>query len=224
MFFSALKTLLTSITYAFPYRLYNLLGHILFFNLQLPKNSKWWFWFAVLPFKVIDILLLPEILNILFTAVKFNSRKLNEIEITEAKKVFGNSLPLNEINIDENSLFAWLGSKFNRVKYLGVVSFYSINFNRKLTAKPHNCDMDWLIHELVHILQFKKVGSAYIFYALYAQFTDGYVINTIKNKRLSHFNFEQQAEIAKFYYQQIALKENNKFEPLIKHFLTLSFI
>lgn len=209
MIFYSFSTFALGIT-LLPIRVYRLIGHLLFFNLQFPKQSKWWFWIAVLPFKVMDVLLIPELLNLLFSLVKFNSRRLTQLEINEAEKVFGNSLPINNINIDENSIFAWLGAKFNKVKYLGVVTFYSINFNRKLNSKPHNFDMDWLIHELTHVFQFKKVGSSYIFYALYAQFTDGYCIKEIENKKLSDFNFEQQAEIAKFCYQNLNSKEDNR--------------
>lgn len=224
MFSNSLITLLTSFYTVLPSRIYSLLGHLFFFNTQLPKKYKWWFWITVLPFKIIDLLLLPEILNVTFTLVKFNSRKLTELEINEAKKVFGNDFPFNKVNIDESSLFAWLGTKFNKVKYLGVVSFYSINFNRKLNIKPHNCDIDWLIHELVHILQFKKVGSAYIFYALYAQYTDGYYVVNIENKKLNDFNFEQQAELAKFYYQELVTENKNKFEAFIKDINEHKFI
>lgn len=223
MIFNTLKIFLVGIT-LIPNRIYRLVGHLLFFDLQFPKNYKWWFWFAVLPFKTIDVILIPEIFNLLTSLFKFNARALTQLEINEAKKVFGNSIYYNEITIDENSFFSWVGSKFNKVKYLGVCVFYSVNFNRKINCQPHNFDMDWLIHELTHTLQFKKVGSSYIFYALYAQFTDGYSVMDIENKKLSDFNFEQQAEIAKFYYQNLNSIEKNKFNYLKKELNQLALV
>lgn len=221
MIFNTLKIFLVGIT-LIPNRIYRLIGHLLFFDLQFPKNYKWWFWFAVLPFKTIDVILIPEIFNFLTSLFKFNARALTQLEINEAKKVFGNSINYNEISIDENSFFSWVGTKFNKVKYLGVCVFYSVNFNRKINSQPHNFDMDWLIHELTHTLQFKKVGSSYIFYALYAQFTNGYSVKNIENKKLSDFNFEQQAEIAKFYYQNLASEKNN-FSQLQKEINLFKF-
>jgi hypothetical protein len=207
--YSSLLSILHALLFLLPNRLLRLLGHLFLFNQEMPKNGKWWFWFPVLMFKVIDVTLLPEIMSLLFSFVKFNSRKLTPTEIAEAKKVFGNNLNYNQIQVDENSLFAWMGSKFNKINHLGVVVFNSINFNCKLNCNCYNHDMGWMIHELTHILQFNKVGSAYIFYALYAQHTSGYYVGDVTNKKLEDFNFEQQAEIARFYYEGLNKKEEN---------------
>jgi hypothetical protein len=214
----SLVAIFYAIFFLLPNRLSRLLGHIFLFNQQMPKNAKWWFWFPVLIFKIIDVTLLPEIISLLFSFVKFNSRKLTQTEIIEAKKVYGNNLNYNKIQVDEKSLFAWMGSKFNKTNHLGVVIFNSINFNCKLNCNSHNHDMGWMIHELTHILQFNNVGSSYIFYALYAQHTSGYYVGDVTNKKLSDFNFEQQAEIARFYYVNLNKGKENKYAFLIPSF------
>ncbi len=162
-------------------------------------------WIATLFSKIIDLSGLWEIMDVMFSLFKFNTRQLTEFEISEAKKVFGDSLPYSAIRIDENSLFAWIGAKSEGKSQLGMVTFRTVNFTRKLKCEPGNLDSAWLIHELVHVLQMQSLGAQYLYEALYAQKTSGYGYggqSTLREgHKLHHFNLEQQAEIARHYYK-----------------------
>ena len=220
-----------------PFRIWNLLKHLFIIPFSKSERNKYnqpekpklidylrYFgaWVGVLITKIIDLTGLYEIVDILFHLVKPNSRKLTELEIQEAKKVFGDSLNYWQIRIDEKSVFAKLGAKFNGSHALGVVTFRSVNFTHKINCKEGNFDTAWLIHELVHVKQMQSLGSQYIFEALYAQNTiAGYYyggFDTLKgNHKLNHFNLEQQADIAKHYYQYAlnGNKDKSVYEPYI---------
>lgn len=202
-----------------PIRLLKLIKHLFLIDFNSPRNEKWWFWFALLPFKCIDCLLIPEFTNLVIVLFKFNSRFLTNIEMTELKTVYANNIPFWKISIDESSLFAHLGAKINKSKTLGVVVINTINFNCKLNFKPQNSDMKWLVHELAHILQFNEVGSGYIFYALYAQHTSGYKLPSKQLANLNLYNFEQQAEIARYSYSG-----DKDYKALNKEIVGLKFV
>lgn len=207
-----------------PIRILNLLKHLCYFGYKKSYYHRLWFWPILLLFSLIDLLLLPEILHFILCLFKFNMRFLSENEILEAKKVFGESLNYQKIILDENSLFANWGAKLAGKNQLGVVIFYSVNFTKKINGLPKSDDMEWLIHELTHLLQLKKVGSSYIFYALYGQHTDGYYLNKENLKTLNQYNFEQQAEICRFYYQEMFKTKQNKFENLLVELKNGNFI
>ncbi|MCI5058179.1 MAG: hypothetical protein MRY83_18855 [Flavobacteriales bacterium] len=146
-------------------------------------------------------------------------RKLSNLELEEAQKVFG-QLNWSKIRILENSSFAHLGKWFAGKTQLGVSLIYTIHFTRVINCMPGNFDMAWLIHELTHVWQFENIGIRYIPQALYAQhFTkDKYDYggkSALFNRQLLDFNVEQQAEIAKDYYLSLfAQKPNTIFEQI----------
>lgn len=83
--------------------------------------------------------------------------------------------------------------------------------------------MPVLIHELVHVWQYQHFGAVYIGKALKAQKSkEGYNYGGMENlyhqmlkgNTLTHFNFEQQAEILEDYYR--ALSESNH-SPMVKN-------
>jgi hypothetical protein len=89
-----------------------------------------------------------------------------------------------------------------RQKATAYVSFHTINFYNTITKST-------LIHELVHVWQYERYGSAYISEALWAQhWGGGYDYGGIsplrmysEGKGLAAFNFEQQADIIEDYYR-----------------------
>lgn len=173
--------------------------------------------------KTLDIILLGELLDLIFQLIKPNQRTLSKSELEEAKKVFGNGLNYWQVRIDENSLLAWLGAKYNGSKNLGVTTFHTINFTRRLNVSPGNHDMNWLIHELAHVVQMEHAGVQYIVEALVAQNTGGYHYGSPKalvGKQLKDFNREQQAEIAAHYYQDVLYGNTSSdyFKQLIAEF------
>lgn len=180
-------------------------------------------WLGRIVTKVLDILLLGEILDFVFQLVKPNQRTLTNDEIKEAKKVFGDALPYWQIRVDEWSLIARLGAIFAGSFDMGVTTFHTVNFTRKIDTSAGSYDMVWLIHELAHVSQMENFGIQYIFEALIAQNTGGYYyggIQALPGKKLSDFNREQQAEIAADYYNLVLYGkiDESYFMHLIEEF------
>ncbi len=222
----SIKTLelICSIITEIPLRLFRLIKHLSYVGTPKPKEWKTWFWFPLLLFHVIDLVFLPEVINLVTCLIKFNTRRLYTLEIEESKKVYGDTFPYWKITIDQASLLANIGKRSIKASQLGFVLFKDINFTRKISCKSYNHDSEWLIHELTHVKQMEYVGSSYIFYALYAQKTAGYSLPNLANKTLKDLNFEQQAEIARFYYRNLDKSEANKYKPFINDLNEGSFI
>lgn len=205
-------------------------GFTILFN--QPKLWANWFgksllsilvWIGRVVSKALDVVLLGEILDLVFQLVKPNSRTLTEVEASEAQKVFGKGISYWQVRIDEFSLIAWLGARFAGSFDMGVTTFHTVNFTRKIDARPGNGDMIWLIHELAHISQMEYVGIQYLVEALVAQNTGGYHYggpDALVGKKLKDFNREQQAEIAAHYYQDVLYGNisPDSFLPLIEEF------
>ncbi len=167
---------------------------------QLGKGAKW---LTRLSTKGFDLLSAPELADLFWQLVKFNTRSMTALEMAEAHKVFKNTLPYHQIRIDEYSLIAKLGALFNNAPQMGVCTFHTINFTRPLKVAAGNRDMAWLIHELVHVAQMQQVGSQYTAEAIHAQYTEGYRYGGPKGllgKQFKDFNREQQGDIIQHYY------------------------
>lgn len=180
-------------------------------------------WIGRVLSKTLDLIMTGEILDLLFQIIKPNTRTLSKLEIAEAKKVFGKGVTYWQVRIDEKSLIAWLGARFAKSSNMGVTTFHTINFTRKIDTQPGNGDMQWLIHELAHVSQMEHVGLQYIAEALVAQNTEGYHYGgpeELIGKRLYHFNREQQADIAADYYQDVLYgsTSSENYLPLIREF------
>jgi len=133
---------------------------------------------------------------------KPNTRRLTAREIALARTVFGETIDYQKVRLDEKS---FVGCRQFRFAYVG---FYFINSWGKLSDPV-------LIHELVHVWQYQRLGSVYIPRALWAQRTPkGYNyggISALKKVLEQHgpevrasvflsFNFEQQADIVADYF------------------------
>lgn len=213
---------------------YLFLGIYLNFKLLFTQIKSWPTWIlkriiAVLAWvgrligKSLDTVAFGEILDLIFQILKPNSRALTDIEKTEAKKVFGNGIRYWKVRIDEFSLIAKSGALFAGTKNMGVTTFHTVNFTKKIVSEPGSGDMEWLIHELAHVCQMEHAGSQYIVEALFAQYTEGYDYggsSALKGKTLRDFNREQQAEIAADYYRKVLNGHHSDeiFLPLIKEF------
>lgn len=150
--------------------------------------------------KILDLLAFPDLMDLCGQIIKINTRSLTPLEEKEALSVFGDTVNYSKVLIDESSLIAWLGAKINRCTGMGVTTFHTINFNRKIRGAAGNQDMRWLIHELTHIAQMESTGSQYLVEAFYAQVTEGYGYVLGKNQHLREYNREQQASIVADYY------------------------
>ncbi|RME81064.1 MAG: hypothetical protein D6775_14570 [Caldilineae bacterium] len=167
-------------------------------------------WWVRLVCKVLDVVAVGEWLTLWGQVIKPGTRPLSALEIEEARKVLGESVPYPQVRVDEHSLLAWVGALFRliiqrRFRHLGVVIAYTVNFTRRIHPAPGNEDMAWLIHELVHVAQMEHVGLQYYPEALAAQFCSGYDYGGCQaladGRPLAFFNREQQGEIARDFYR-----------------------
>lgn len=171
--------------------------------------------------KVLDFCSFPEFMDFFWQIVKPNTRKLTRVEEQEARKVFGDSINYRKVRIDENSLIAWMGAKMHKCSGMGITSFRTINFNKKIKTTPGSSDMKWLIHELAHISQMEHVGSRYMIEASYARVVEGYGYALGARPHFRNYNREQQASIAADYY--IALvsgRSTAAYDPYIAELQT----
>jgi hypothetical protein len=144
-----------------------------------------------------------EFLGILkiFDQFRRHTRQLTKYELAALKLVFKNSVIYQHVRVKEHSKFAKMGAKFTKAPHLGFVFLNTIHFSRQINANASLSDMAWLVHEVVHVSQFQKVGIIYIIKALRAQRNGGYFYDeSWLDAALKDFNFEQQAEIAKHFF------------------------
>ena len=148
-------------------------------------------WIAELFILILEIFGIGEFYETITDFLKTNTRPLQAWEIKMAKTVYGNSINYQLIRLDER---AWAGPKQYHFCY---VSFNLINSWKKMANHI-------LIHELMHIWQYQRMGAIYMVRALSAQHTEmGYNYGGIEairekmadGKTLLDFNFEQQADV-----------------------------
>jgi len=179
-------------------RLTRLFQHMFFSDLGVNQSLRLKIlkWFPGTIVLLIDLIALPELYDYCTNKCKLNTRELNGEEFAAALSIFGDSIPLADVRIDQH---ARLGPKQWRFAY---VSFFTINIYG-------NMPIHLLIHELVHVWQYMNYGSMYIVHALFAQRSEmGYDyggLDTLKGVKargghLTDFNFEQQADIIRDYY------------------------
>jgi hypothetical protein len=146
-------------------------------------------------------------------------------EIHEAERVFGNSIPYEDVRIVEESPMARRVARVSgRVhlpqgERLAVTVFKTIHFTTKLDTEDG--DMPWLIHELTHVWQYCQLGPRYLADSLQAQSVhgeDAYKIarGLAESWSWDQFNLEQQGDIARGYYRAlIANQDTNIYQPYI---------
>lgn len=161
--------------------------------LPLHPVGQWW---LELVFLVFDVLALPEIYETLLDVGKRATRPLTAAEIALAKSVFGDSIQYDRVRVDETATVVC------RRHHIYYVSFYTINSWGTMDAAV-------FIHEMMHVWQFERVGSAYIPRALLAQRTalgynyggtDALLKAFSADAGFTPFNYEQQAEIVADYF------------------------
>ena len=178
-----------------PFRLWHLLLWILWIRSPRGKHSPYrWFCGAIL--LVTDLTPLALGYVTIIDVIRKKTRKMNGAELELAYAVFGQSIPLQLVSLNPDSL------PVKMKKTTAFVSFFTINFFNDLPAYL-------LIHELVHIWQYERYGSSYISEAIWAQrWGGGYnygglepLMKYSQGKGLAAFNFEQQADIIEDYYR-----------------------
>lgn len=169
-------------------------------------------WFYIL----LDLFYVDKMISFLLSLF-LDKKPLSAEQKSLGMLMFGESIAFDQVSIYIN-----MQSRLRRFAYAYVV-FNTINFNCKIKD-------DILIHEYVHIWQYQKFGSVYIFRALLAQKSrEGYDYGgvealyngMISGKKLLDFNFEQQAEIVQNAFLQIAnLRgvDNNMYRSVYKYY------
>ncbi len=169
------------------------------FSTEIYNNFGTWFGNNLI--NAAQLAGIPEILETAADLIKFNTRGLTDREIDIARSVFGNSINLDLVRIDEYAITASDSINGGRA----YTTFHTINNWGGLSD-------DELIHELTHVWQFENFGAVYIPRALDAQGSDdGYdyggvseLLNQMsQGKGLSSFNYEQQGQIVQDYYKLI---------------------
>ncbi|HHB78113.1 MAG TPA: hypothetical protein ENK85_02630 [Saprospiraceae bacterium] len=164
-------------------------GHRLANQISHPGHITM-LWIIELGILIIEIFGIGESYDILTTIFKRSTRSLSPRQLEIATGFYGDAPILRKVRIDEQ---AKIGMGKMATAY---VSCFTIN-----TGAPIEDDV--LIHELVHIIQYKKYGMRYMTRALYGQnWGGGYNYGGtegLKNwqqadKELYFFNPEQEAE------------------------------
>lgn len=209
---------LADIILLFPQRFRRLLIHFasLFFKSThhpcKPAGLNEWFVDTI--FYVMDLVGIAEIHQFGTRLFKWNIRKLNEDELALGKRLFADAIDFSKVRVDDKAV---IGMKTIAVAY---VSFNTINYRYKVSKEI-------FVHELVHIWQYQKFGSVYIYRAMKAQKSkEGYdyggvenlYIRMLDNDSLMDFNFEQQAEIVEDYYR--LMKNPASFHPMLQSVYT----
>jgi Ca2+-binding RTX toxin-like protein len=141
---------------------------------------------------------LPKMAETIADFVKFETRPLDDREMALARSVFGDSINLDLVRIDNYSAFPYFTGR-------AYTTFHTINTWGDL-------DDNTLIHELTHVWQFENVGADYIPGAIDDQvWGDGYDYGGVgtltygisQGWRLESFNYEQQGQILQDYYKLI---------------------
>lgn len=178
-----------------PARVWRLLSWLLWIRSPRGKHAvpRW-----ITGLILLSVDLTPMILayETILDWIKWNTRPLTKDEKEVAKSVFGEDFPVPLISVDSSSFPV-------RKKWTAAyVSFHSVNYHQVIP-------LPIFVHELVHIWQYRRYGSAYISEAIWAQkWGGGYNYKGIEalqkysqGKGLAAFNFEQQADIIEDYYR-----------------------
>jgi hypothetical protein len=176
-------------------------------------------WLVTLITRLLDLVGLPELVDFIWRTVSHMS-PLTGAEIAAASQVLGpTAVRWGDVRVAQGGLLGWW---FRLKGDRAFDTFYTVNLPR---SGPHAREnLDILIHELVHVYQYERVGSVYGMESLYAQHTSGYDYGgpeglrkaLAEGKRFCSFNREQQAQIVQDYYLQLRQgAEAPDYEPFI---------
>jgi hypothetical protein len=169
---------------------------------QAIPRSRWYDWPVDLVFYIMDVVYFPEWYTIGQVVLRKNIRPANELEEYLMSEYFDGIIDQRFV------LFNDKASKIVKKYAHALVTFHIIHFDKELSEPI-------IVHELVHIHQYQKYGSVYLYRALQAQMsrytydyggTERLFRGIEKGKTLYDYNFEQQASIIEDYYRQ-----NNQF-------------
>jgi hypothetical protein len=145
--------------------------------------------------------------------------RLTEPEIKAASLVLGKkSIRYHSVRVAEGRLLTLI-FKFGPGR--AFTTFHTVNLPRSGGHTREHLEL--LIHELVHVYQFERIGTDYIFQALRAQKTDGYFYDgwpglnewRANGKYFKDYNREQQGQIAQD-YQKVVIEPELPLEDPVR--------
>ena len=135
----------------------------------------------------------------------FHTRNLTDAERKASELVHGEHLvPYWEVRVDEGSWMVKLGKWINSLS--DPTAQERAITTMHIIQAPKDIDLETIVHELTHVVQYEKVGAVYMPQALHGQASEkGYDYGDltgaiIDGKHYRDFNREQQAQIAEDYY------------------------
>lgn len=169
--------------------------------------------------EALDIVGLPELFGFVWRVVTRVS-PLTGAEIAAAATILGPAaLRYHDIRVAQGGLLRLI---FKRNGDRAFATFHTVNLPSQGDHRRDNIDI--LLHELVHVLQYERAGSRYFAEALVAQHEEGYGYGGLagllaarqKGKRLRDFNREQQAQLVQDYFMHLRHGwDTAAFEPYI---------
>ncbi len=154
-------------------------------------------WIGARVVELLDIVGVGEVSQTIADFIKFNTRILTESEFKAAKSVFGHSVNLEFVRVDEKAM---IGPSISKRAY---TSFHTIN------SWGHE-KVHVMIHELTHVWQYENAGSIYMPQAIHAQaWGEGYDYGgaqglqsrKMSGRGFSSFNREQQGQIVQDFFR-----------------------
>ena len=177
-------------------------------------------------FRFLDALGVPRVFDLVWSLLT-RVDPLTEAEVTAASSVLGpDAIDFGAVRVADGRILSLI-FKINGGR--AFTTFRTINI--RTTGPKSRERVDIMVHELVHVYQFERVGSVYIPKALWAQWTSGYryggtpqlIRDRQEGKRFRDYNFEQQGQIAQDYYREVVARgladshpSRGAYEPFIE--------
>ncbi len=170
---------------------------------SLGKVSTWTGFLQWVGTRILDLLEIlgaGEVYETITDFLKFNTRPLSGSERAKASSIFGSSINLELVRVDQYAVLGPGLSKYPRE----YTSFHIVNGWGAIKDAT-------LIHELTHVWQYENAGAIYMPQALHAQSelgdaaysyngAAGLRVAKAAGQRLTSFNREQQAQIVEDLY------------------------
>ncbi len=168
-------------------------------------------------FKAFDVLKVPRLFEFTWRLLTRTS-PLTQAEIDTASEVLGRrAIQYRKVCVAQGGLLRII-FKLNRGR--PFVTFHTINFPS--SGRSSRLNLAVVVHELVHVYQFERLGSVYIWQALRAQRTTGYRYGQWQQlkqdwnngRHFRNYNREQQGRIAQDYYSKVIEKGRLAEDPI----------
>ncbi len=167
-------------------------------------------------FRILDKVKLPTLLQGTWRLLS-GATPLTEVETKTARSLFGPEwVNFGRIRVAQSG---FLPLVFRVNKHRAFTLFHTINLPRHGAHTRANLPL--LLHEMVHVAQYERIGSFYIRQALSAQRKEGYgyggweqlVRDRESGKRIHDYNREQQGQIAQDYAELVLHTSSLSTDP-----------